>query len=202
MAKNHPIRITGLILLALAVLPVTAQTSQARVYKWVDENGNVNYSDRLPSDPNATRREILNRDGIVIERLDLPRIDAATAAQRQEVLRSAQRDLALAVTFEDENALRRSHEERLALLRDALAIAKANEERLQLTFSQHEAHAASFTSAGKGVPAAVQQNLDQARHMLAEQQAEAAKIETRYAQAQIDQQAELQRYRQLAEGNR
>jgi hypothetical protein len=202
MPRVFPFRIVSLIFLVLAVLPVTAQTSQARVYKWVDQNGNVNYSDRLPSEASASQREILNRDGVVIERLDLPRIDAATAAQRQEVLRSAQRDLALSVTFEDENALRQAHEERLTLLRDALAIARNNEQRLQLAFGQHEAHAASFSDAGKPVPVAVQRNLDQARHMLEEQQAEARKIEDRYAQAQIDQQAELQRYRQLAEGKR
>lgn len=184
------------LMLILLALPATAQST--RVYKWLDAQGNVHYSDRLPSDATASHREVLNRDGVRIRQLDLPRMTPAAAAERQEVLRSAQRDVALAVSFDDEADLRRTQEERLGLVRSGLAIARGATEKLQQAYSAHENHAASFTSAGKPVPLPVQEHLEQARRMLQEQRAETAKLQHRYDDMLVSQNAELIRYRELA----
>jgi hypothetical protein len=186
---------TALTLVMLA-LPATAQST--RVYKWLDAQGNVHYSDRLPSDATATHREVLNRDGVRIRQLDLPEMTAAAAAERQEVLRSAQRDTALTVSFDDEADLRRTHEERLGLVRNGLAIARGATEKLQIAYAEHESHAASFVAAGKPVPLPVQEHLEQARRMLEEQRAETGKLQHRYDDLLVTQNAELARYRELA----
>ncbi len=182
--------------LFLLALPATAQST--RVYKWLDAQGNVHYSDRLPSDATASNREILNRDGVRIRQLDLPRTTTAAAAERQEVLRSAQRDVALAVSFEDEADLRRTQEERLGMVRSGLSIARNATEKLQIAYAAHESHAASFTAGGKPVPLPVQEHLEQARRMLEEQRAEMAKLQHRYDDMLVSQSAELMRYRELA----
>lgn len=183
-------------LLALLILPATAQST--RVYKWQDEHGNIHYSDRLPSERTARNREVLNRDGIRISSLDTPELTPAAAAQRQEMLRSAQRDTALTVSFESEDALRRVQEERISLLRSGLAIARSNTARIQDTLARHEEHANAFANQGKTVPRAIQNNLENARQMLAEQEAETAKLEQRYNETLLEQRAEIERYRELA----
>ena len=183
-------------LLALLILPATAQST--RVYKWQDEHGNIHYSDRLPSERTAQNREVLNRDGIRISSLDTPELTPAAAAQRQEMLRSAQRDTALTVSFESEDALRRVQEERISLLRSGLAIARSNTARIQDTLARHEEHANAFANQGKTVPRAIQNNLENARQMLAEQEAETAKLEQRYNETLLEQRAEIARYRELA----
>ncbi len=183
-------------LLALLILPATAQST--RVYKWQDEHGNVHYSDRLPSERTAQNREVLNGDGIRINSLDTPQLTPAAAAERQELLRSAQRDTALSVSFENEDALRRVHEDRISVLRSGLAIARANTARIQETLARHEEHAESFASQGKNVPPVVRNNLDKARQMLAEQEAETAKLEQRYNETLLEHRAEIERYRELA----
>jgi len=190
------VRISLLLALLLLALPATAQS--ARVYKWQDEQGNIHYSDRLPSDIEARNREVLNKDGIRIASLDTPELTPAAAAERQEMLRNAQRDLALTVSFESEEALRRAHEERISHLRGSLAVARANANRIQETLSRHEEHANSFIAQGKAVPAGIQANLDRARRMLAEQEAEMAKLEQRYNETLLQQRAEIERYRELA----
>src|SRR5690606_40402579 len=110
-------------------------------------------SDVCSSDLN---REVLNRDGVRIRQLDLPKVTAAAAAERQEVLRSAQRDVALVVSFDDEADLRRTQEERLGLVRSGLTIARGATERLQTAHAAHEDHAARLVAEGKPVPMAVQ----------------------------------------------
>lgn len=183
-------------LLALLILPATAQST--RVYKWQDEHGNVHYSDRLPSELTAQNREVLNRDGLRISNLDTPALTPAAAAQRQEMLRSAQRDTALAVSFESEEALRQVQEERIGLLRSGLAIARGNTARIQEALARHEEHAEAYASQGKTVPAAIRNNLEKARQMMAEQETETAKLEQRYNETLLQQRAEIERYRELA----
>lgn len=41
-----------------------------KLYKWVDENGKVHYSDKVPPDQNKLAREELNNQGIVTEKVD------------------------------------------------------------------------------------------------------------------------------------
>jgi len=184
------------LMLFLLALPATAQST--RVYKWLDAHGNVHYSDRLPSDATASNREVLNRDGVRIRQLDLPRTTPAAAAQRQEVLRSAQRDVALAVSFDDEADLRRTQEERLGMVRSGLSVARNATEKLEIAHAAHESHAARFAADGKPVPLPVQEQLEQARRMLVEQRAEMAKLQHRYDDMLVSQSAELTRYRELA----
>ncbi|MFB9066907.1 DUF4124 domain-containing protein [Pseudofulvimonas gallinarii] len=183
-------------LLALLILPATAQST--RVYKWQDEHGNVHYSDRLPSDRTAQNREVLNANGVRINTLDTPQLTPMAAAQRQELLRNAQRDTALAVTFENEDALRRVQDERIAVLRSGLTSARANIERIQASLAQHEGDANAYISEGKSVPAPIRINLERVRQMLAEQEAETAKLEQRYNETLLEHRAEIERYRELA----
>lgn len=188
-----------LLCLILLALPATAQSK--RVYKWLDENGNVHYSDRLPSEASARQREVLNRDGVRISELDVAGVTPEAAAARQEVLRSAQRDVALTVSFNNEAELRRTHEERLDLIRSGLSIARSNTEKLELALADHESHAQALADSGRPVPTRVQENIEQARRMLGEQRAESEKLQARYDELLVEQNAEIARYRELA-GNR
>ena len=198
----HSCALRFCLVLLLAAIASQAAAQNTRVYKWLDENGNIHYSDRLPSDPNAVQREVLNRDGVRIRQLDIARLTPAAAAQRQEVLRNAQRDVALTVSFDTEDDLRHVHEERLSLIRSGLEIARTNTQRLEDALAAHEAHAASLQASGKPLPIKVQENIEQARRMLAEQQAETHKLEQRYNETLAMQNAELSRYRELAAEHR
>lgn len=188
-----------LLCLILLALPATAQSK--RVYKWLDENGNVHYSDRLPSEASARQREVLNRDGVRISELDVAGVTPEAAAARQEVLRSAQRDVALTVSFNNEAELRRTHEERLDLIRSGLSIARSNTEKLELALADHESHAQALVDSGRPVPVRVQENIEQTRRMLGEQRGESEKLQARYDELLVEQNAEIARYRELA-GNR
>ena len=189
-------------MLLFAVVTSQAAAQNTRVYKWLDHNGNIHYSDRLPSDPNAIQREVFNRNGVRVRQLDIATLTPTAAAQRQEVLRSAQRDVALSVSFENEYELQRVQEERLSFIHSGLTVARANTEQLQTTLAAHEAYAAGLSASGKPVPIEVQERVEQARRMLAEQQAEMGKLEQRYTETLLLQRAELARYRELAAEHR
>lgn len=48
---------------------LTGVTATAKLYKWVDENGEVHYSDRLPPEKNKLAYKTFNNEGVVIKKV-------------------------------------------------------------------------------------------------------------------------------------
>lgn len=184
---------TALLVLAAATAPALAQQS-GKVYRWQDAEGNIHYSDRLPAAPDARNRQVLNEAGIRVGDLDAR--PAEVEAGHAERLAGSRRDWALASSYENESELRRAQEERLALLRNGVAMARANIDKLATTLAEQEAHA-HRVSAGAAVPLAVQQRLEETRRMLDEQREELDRLQRRYIDSVERQEEELLRYREL-----
>lgn len=71
-------------------------------YRWVDERGNVHYGDRVPPEAARREREILNSQGVVIERLEAektPEQLAEDERRRAELARQRQHDQFLLTTY-------------------------------------------------------------------------------------------------------
>lgn len=64
--KSHPLAVRCAALLWAGFLAVSA--GAAEVYRWVDENGEVHYSESLPPDYKDQGHDVLNRDGLVIDK--------------------------------------------------------------------------------------------------------------------------------------
>ena len=94
-----------LCLLAGAYLPAVGQT----LYRWVDKDGVVHYGDSIPPEYATQDRDLLNSQGITVgseqgeitpeERAEMDRIAAAEAAERDALMRQAQRDRMLLNTY-------------------------------------------------------------------------------------------------------
>ncbi len=96
-------------LLTALTLATTATLAQAQLYKWVDENGRVQYSDSVPPTATDRARKELRTDGTVkgsVERALTPEekraaaLRAAEEAKAQEAQREQERkDRALMATY-------------------------------------------------------------------------------------------------------
>ena len=61
MPRHHGVRRLGLMLVGVALATLAGQAlAQKKVYRWVDENGRVQFGDKLP--PEAAKREAANLD--------------------------------------------------------------------------------------------------------------------------------------------
>jgi hypothetical protein len=104
MIRNIRVK-AALVALAL-VLPPAAAHAQARLYKWTDANGQVHYTDKVPTEAAGRAREELNKGGTVLRRTDAP----LTAEQRAEAERERKRKL------EEDVAAREQRRKDMALL--------------------------------------------------------------------------------------
>ncbi len=100
----------------------------ARTYKWIDEQGQVHYSDALPPAYSAQKRTILNKQGMAIETIEGVKDPAEPAletgggrnAAAQHRARRIAYDRMLLSTFADEPELRKVHDVRLQNLDQAI----------------------------------------------------------------------------------
>ncbi len=196
-----------------AVLSFTSGPAAAgALYKWIDENGQIRYSDRLPASQVRKKHHQLNRQGVVVSTTEEARSEEELAAEaeakrKQEEadaeaarLKSIQdkKDQVLLLTFSSEDELQLARDDRIDVLDSVIRLINKSITASQQKLDQLEASAEqNFTSKGKEIPGGLAQKIEEFTR----------KIENRYAQLKlkmdekdkINQQYELDlaRYREL-----
>jgi hypothetical protein len=110
--------------------------AKKKLYKWVDENGNVSYSDQMPPEQIKKAHEEINDQGIVLEKHANAKTDAEILAMKKQrladieaekqakALEKQRQNIIKAYTNEQE--IIRLKEERLSALERNIASAKTS----------------------------------------------------------------------------
>jgi hypothetical protein len=201
------------ILLAASILPLLLSPAAAgKLYKWVDEDGNVRYSDQIP--PSQAKREHsqLNSQGVVVTTQEAAKTEAQLAAEakarREQEAREAeearlkkiqqQKDQVLLMTFSSEEELELARQDRVEVLESVIKLITNSIESYQEKLAALQDNAdKNFLSQGKEVPGGLAQKIEHAQRkietrnqQLEQKLAEKAKINEKY-------ELDLARYRQL-----
>ncbi len=159
------------LLLSLAVLP-----AQGRLYKWVDEEGNVHYSDKIP--PSAVKNPYAKLDerGLVIERKERAKTPEEIAreeelrrlreAQRKQLEAQRARDKVLLSTFRSEDDIILARDGKLATYDAQIRIAYTNIERLKAWLATQKKRAADLERKGRKVPAKLLAEIENTRQQI------------------------------------
>jgi len=110
MRYDPLIRLGGALLAAAVAFP-----AYAAMYKWVDENGKVQYGDTIPPQYRKQGSEELSKRGVVTKTFDSPLTpeqqkakaeeDARLKAQKQKEAEQSRRDTALLATYSNEQEI-------------------------------------------------------------------------------------------------
>lgn len=156
---------------ALATLPIHLQAG--RLYKWVDEQGNVHYGDKVPPQYSKQERRVLNDQGVQVDKLDAAKTPEQIAEERrlEEKRREEERRLAeqrshdrmLLATFTTEDDMIMTRDGKIAAIESVIRITQGRIEKLKLTIEEDTRRAANLERAGKKVPEDLHQRITQAR---------------------------------------
>ncbi|MFP5419599.1 MAG: DUF4124 domain-containing protein [Gammaproteobacteria bacterium] len=157
------------VALLAALLLVGADSASAAMYRWVDGNGRVHYSDTLPPSYQKSGAAEMSKQGLVIKRTQSEAERRAEAERQAEAKRldeeqqkQGQLDRALTQTYTSEAEIDLARDR--ALEHHRLAI-KGNELRARAVaenLATLKARASGVTKAGRPVPANLQEQIDQA----------------------------------------
>ncbi|MDT8450290.1 MAG: DUF4124 domain-containing protein [Wenzhouxiangellaceae bacterium] len=192
-----------LLVTAVSIDAVLAQT----VYKWVDENGEVHYSQTLPPERVEQEHERLTGSGLLAEKVErapteqerralAERLAREQDLAEQEKIRRQQDRLFLAA-FPTEDALRRSigsRRETIEAERQSVAeMVEQNRER----FRELVERAAALERTGQEVPAHVAAQIENVRARLQALNSRVAEIDRRLETLDNELASELERHRRL-----
>ena len=194
------------ILVLIVVALIGAGTAQAqKLYRWVDEDGNVHYSDKVPPEQKDLARDELNKEGMVVERVERAMTPEEKAAKKaaEEALREANRereeqrrkDAVLLESYASEEDIMRTRDQKLQAIERTINITDATVDSQERALADLIKRAGDVERAGQEVSAALRTSIESTQQQIASQKAFKSRKEAE--RKEIEEQAEydLKRYR-------
>jgi hypothetical protein len=203
MPMRHPL----LLALAVAGLLGSFDADAQKLYRWVDKDGVVRYSDQVPPEAVNEERQTLDRRGMTVDRVeramtpeeraerDRALAEQARVAQQEEEQRKS--DAILLGSYQSEADLERTYKERFALAAQSLEAAQIGLASQEKSMAEFLAHAADLERNGKPINDKLKQSIDTARRQVTQQREQLAKRQAEQAALQREYFLTLERYRSL-----
>ncbi len=192
----------------LALLIAISHSANAKLYKWVDAQGNVQYSDKLP--PTAVKKphEKLDRRGLVIDRTgraktpeeiaEEERVKRLREETQRQIAKQQAKDRVLLNSYRSEDDIILARDGKLATIDSQIRITYTNITRLKERLSGYKKKAASLERQGKQISTQLQTGIDNTRKEINDsyasilrQEKDKDTIRSKYAQ-------DLERFRTLS----
>lgn len=164
-----PDRLRAALLLGLGLALSCAAAAQTKLFRWVDDQGVVHYSDRLPAEATGKASAQMNRQGTVVKRHPAaltPEQLAVREAEQQKLLEEgkrkreeARKNEALLKTYASVDDIDGARERALANNREAVQSAQHNLTQAETRRDELTQQAAKYEKAGKPVPAKLQREI-------------------------------------------
>lgn len=199
------------LILALGCVLATAAAAQAqkqKLYRWVDKDGKVHYSDALPPEAvDRARRELSATSGMTVDTVERALTDAerdALSAEQAEALAAkrsaaeqAERDQMLLGSYPSEKDIERAYQERIALLEESLKASQVAIEGQRQSLASLLASAADRELSGQPVDARTVATVRETHRQIALQREQLQRHEIQRAALQQEFESTLARYREL-----
>lgn len=211
---------SGLVIVLLAGLLLACNASAAEVYRWVDEKGEVHYSETLPPDFEDQGHDVLNRGGVVLgedkkltppppkvvpkkeEPQELPR--DSSGMQRPKALYSEaelqrRMDNFLMLRYDSEQEINDAMNVEIKQLAYDRRLLETTRESMLKAYRGQIMQAANKQRAGKKVDTKASNSISSLRSRLAENQSSLDNLEKRELDIREEFGKQLDRYRYLEE---
>ncbi len=156
-------------ILLLLSLSLILPCAHAKLYKWVDAEGNVHYSDKVPPKDVKQAREELSKQGVTVK--ETPRAKTLEEVQKEQELKrlraeqqrliEKQRaaDRVLLRTFRSEDDIILARDGKLAAIDVMIQLTRSNIRRQQAKLTQLQNRAATLERSGKPVSEKLNKNI-------------------------------------------
>lgn len=150
----------------IGLIVIVGHADAAKLYKWVDEDGIVHYSDRMPPDQSKMEHEELDDRGLSrreVERAETEeermakQMEQALAEQQRKIkaekqARQRMRDQNLLRTFTTERDLLITRDDRLNMIDSTIAITVSNNNHIVSDIEDIKKRISGIENSGREVP--------------------------------------------------
>ncbi len=196
-----------LVALTLTSWDFGAQAAGKHLYRWIDDQGNVHYSDQIPADQARPAKSILNERGMTVDQIEAAKTAQQIAEEKrkqraqQERQRQEAEQLAydhmLLNTFHSEADIVHARDSRILAVENLIQVSQKTIAHLQQRQHELVKQAAQAERSGRVVPKEVSNEIQQVRgqirdanRYIEEKRGEQAEIRKQYEQ-------DIQRWRTI-----
>jgi len=144
-----------------------------KLYKWVDDNGQTRYGDRIPPQYAKKSNKTLNKQGVVVESkaaaktreqiAEEKRLAKRKAEQESKRQQQAHLDRILLDTFTNEDEMILTRDGKIQAIEAVIRVTNSRTEKIKQRLEKQQLRAASLERSGKAVPPKLQQGIRESR---------------------------------------
>ncbi|GMQ84194.1 MAG: hypothetical protein BMS9Abin06_0961 [Gammaproteobacteria bacterium] len=162
MITNFCVKCCMALALGSALWFTAAPSHAGKLYKWVDNTGQIRYGDRIPPQYAKKKNETLNDQGIVVEtkdaaktpeqRAEEKRQAALEAGQERTRIEAARKDSILLDTFTNEDEMIMTRDGKIDAIEAVIRVTNDRIEKNKQRLANQKLRAANMERSGKVVP--------------------------------------------------
>jgi len=208
--KNSHRHLYVCCLILLPALLSGGEVLAERIYKWVDETGEIQYGDRVPPRYATTERSVINDQGRTVKVYAAPKSPEekaeaqALAEQRAEEKKIAEqqavRDHSLFSTYSSEEDMLLARDSKVSSVETLIQLTKSRLDSMQKRLSELTNEAAEFERSGKKLPGGLVNQMKIIREQILQNEAFVKAKENEKEQIANKFDEDIKRYRELTSG--
>lgn len=202
--------ITLTLILPLLIL-ASPQVAAKKMYRWVDENGNVYFSDQVPPDQVQHKRDTLNEKARVLDTVEKAksaeqleqqrRLDALRKEQEKIIAKQASNDKVLLTTYRSLDDMTRALDSKLAAMDGEKKMVEGNLQRFEQQLLKQQQQAADHERNAQKVPEKLLADISASKRQIETTKQELERHELEKQKVEKEFQADMARFKFLTQGN-
>jgi Domain of unknown function (DUF4124) len=197
-------------LLLLTTLLADTSAFGERMYKWVDEDGQVHYSNQLPPEATQLKREVINDQGRTVkvyqapltpeEKLEKQRLAELEAKKKELAQKRANHDRSLLATYSSKKDMYPVRDAKISAIESLIKVTSSRIGSMQNRLQELTEEAANYERTGKQLPASLLSRISNLRKQIErnEEFVEDKKREIEDIRLQFE--SDIRRYTELTSG--
>ena len=174
MKMNQTLRLLAILTTAFAA---AASHAEQRTYKWIDANGNVTYSNRMPPESAQHERKVINKQGRVVkiysapltdeEKVEQQRLAELAAKKKERARKRAIHDRSLLATYSDSRDMEKARDDKISLIKSLIHLTNSRIRSMQQRLLTLSEEAAQFERSGQQLPFTLHSQITNLRDQIA-----------------------------------
>lgn len=192
-----PIRTLLMLIALFMALPLTG--AAANLYRWVDNKGNVHYTDRVPPEYIQNGYRIINQQGLTVTTIAPKKEEDAGKKTTTESKDQIERDKRLLTTYASTNEINAARDRKIAEIKSNISLRQETLSLLEKQFRDQAREAADYEKQGEAVPETLLANINTTKKKITSYEDSIKQLQQQMLDAQKQYDEELARYKQIKE---
>ena len=165
------------LLILLTAFAATSSYAEQRTYKWVDADGNVTYSNRMPPESSKHERKVINKRGRVVkiysaplteeEKIEQQRLAELAAKKKERARKRAIHDRSLLATYSNVKDMEKARDDKISLINSLMNLTNSRVKSMQQRLLTLSEEAAQYERSGQELPFTLHSQITNLRDQIA-----------------------------------